>query len=224
MFLWCWCQSLPLKPLLTCHERKVKSSQESTSWSTERTNKHQGWEEAVKKERDGILENSTWNYDEILSREDLLKGKEKIYVGRVMIILSVKYWELPSLWKPKARIVFRGNRIEDNKGNLAVLMEAKVNPTSMSGINAYLAFGVLASNKPKQSDVVRTYLQLWLATKVITWVELSPELVPDEFKHIKCPCVRLWRSLYGHPESGFHWDKRFWEVMASMGAMYIELV
>ena len=52
-----------------------------------------------------------------------------------------------------------------------------------------------------------------------TWVELAPELVPAEYQHIKRPCVRLWRSLYGHPESGFHWNERFKAVMSQLGAV-----
>ena len=80
--------------------------------------------------------------------------------------------------------MFRGDDIRDNKGNLAVLLESKMNPTGMAGINANLAYGSLPGHKSTQSDVVRAYLQSWLGTKVPTWVELSSELVPDEFKHI----------------------------------------
>jgi hypothetical protein len=71
--------------------------------------------------------------------------------------------------------VFRGDDIRDNEGNLAVLLESKVNPTGMAGINANLAYGSLPGHKTTQSDVVRAYLQSWLGTKVPTWVELSPE-------------------------------------------------
>ena len=60
-----------------------------------------------------------------------------------MTILSVKHWESPSLRKLKARIVFRGDDIRDGDGNLAVLLESKVNPAGISAINANLAFGSL---------------------------------------------------------------------------------
>ena len=184
--------------------------------------KHEGYLDAIKKERDGVLENGTWNYDEVVPRDELMKRKEHINIGRIMTILSVKHWETPALRKLKARIVFRGDDIRDNEGNLAVLLESKVNPTGMAGINANLAYGSLPGHKTTQSDVVRAYLQSWLGTKVPTWVELSPELVPDEFKHIKRPCVRLWRSLYGHPEAGHHWDMRFREVMTYFDAKHID--
>ena len=112
--------------------------------------------------------------------------------------------------------------ISDNEGNLAVLLESKVNPTGMAAINANLAYGSSPGHKTTQSDVVRAYLQSRLGTKVPTWVELSLELVPGEFKHIKRPCVRLWRSLYGHPEAGHHWDMRFREVMTYFDAKHID--
>ena len=50
-----------------------------------------------------------------------------------------------------------------------------------------------------------------------TWVLLPPELVPKEYSHIKDPVAPLDKALYGHPESGFHWDARFREVMQIMG-------
>lgn len=90
-----------------------------------------------------------------------------------MTILSVKCWETPALRNLKARIVFRGDDIRDNDGNLAVLLESKVNPTGMAGINANLAYGALENNKTTQSDVARAYLQSTLGTKVPTYVELA---------------------------------------------------
>ena len=124
--------------------------------------------------------------------------------------------------KLKARIVFRGDDIRDGDGNLAVLLESKVNPAGISAINANLAFGSLLNNKTTQSDVVRAYLQSTLGTKVPTFVELPSELVPSEHKWIKRPCVRLWKSLYGHPESGYYWDQKFREIMKMMGAKHID--
>ena len=71
--------------------------------------KHPGWEEAIAKEAGGILENGTWNYDEVISREDLLKRKSPVHnIGRLMTILSVKHWGAPELRRLKARIVFQG--------------------------------------------------------------------------------------------------------------------
>ena len=104
----------------------------------------------------------------------------------------------------KARIVFRGDDIRDEANNLAILQELKVNPTGIVGISFSLAYGALKGHCSSQSDVVKAYTQSDLNTKVPTWVELPWELTPPEFRGIERPCVRLWKSLYGHPESGFH--------------------
>ena len=182
--------------------------------------KHEGWRKAIDKELQGILENGTWDYKEVVARDELLSRKEPMHIGRLMTILSVKHWETPELRKLKARIVFRGDDIRDQDNNLAVLQEAKVNPTGLAGINANLAYGCFPNRSTTQSDVVRAYIQSVLNTLVPTWVELPAELVPDEFRNVKRPCVRLYKSLYGHPEAGYHWDQRFKKVMAEMGATH----
>ena len=184
--------------------------------------KHEGAKEAIQKEFEGILANGTWSYDEVIPRAELMKCKEPFHIGRIMTILSIKHFELPTLRKLKARIVFRGDQIKDGDGNLAVLMDSKVCPAGMSAINGNLAFGALKGNKTTQSDVVRAYLQSVLETKVPTYVELPEELVPEHMKHVVRPCVRLWRSLYGHPESGYHWDQRFRSVMSQMNAVHLD--
>ena len=76
-----------------------------------------------------------------------------MHVGRLMTILSVKHWEVPELRRLKARIIFRGDDIRDQDNNLAVLQEAKVNPSGLAGINANLAYGSLKGHTSSQSDV-----------------------------------------------------------------------
>lgn len=69
-----------------------------------------------------------------------MKRKEPFNIGRIMTILSIKHFESPALRKLKARVVFRGDQLKDGEGNLAVLLESKVNPTGIAAINANLAF------------------------------------------------------------------------------------
>ena len=151
-----------------------------------------------------------------------MKSKTPLNIGRVMTILSIKHWETPELRKLKARIVFRGDDIRDENNNLAVLQELKVNPSGLTGINFNLAYGAIKGHKTTQSDVVRAYVQSYLQTKVPTWVELPPELTPPEFKGVKRPCVRLQKALCGHPESGYHWDYRFKQIMKLLGGRHVD--
>ena len=131
--------------------------------------RHEGSKQAIKKELEGVLANGTWDYSEVIARDDLMR-------------------------KLKARIVFRGDDVRGGEGKLAILLESKVNPAGISAINANLAYGSLLNHKTTQPDIVRAYLQSTLGTKVPTFVELPlSELVPEEHKWVKRPCVRLWR-------------------------------
>ena len=164
--------------------------------------------------------NGTWNYKGVVASDELLGRKESMHIGRLMTILSVKHWETSELRKLKARVVFRSDDVRDQDNNLAVLQEAKVNATGLAGINANLAYGCFPNHSTTQRDVVRAYNQSELNTRVPTWVELPAELVPDERKNVRRPCVRLYKSFYGHPEAGYHWDQRFKKTMEEMGATH----
>lgn len=164
-----------------------------------------GVQEAIDSEANGLIANGTWSFNEVLSKDDLLerckRNKEHINIASLMTILSIKHFEIPELRKLKARIVFRGDQVYTDNA-LAVLREAKVTPTGMTGVNINLAFGALPYHETWQSDVIKAYTQSYLGTKVPTWVILPWELTPKQYRHIKQPCVKLIRSLYGHPESG----------------------
>ena len=191
-------------------------------WQPGIRHKRPGAQEAIDKEASGLLSNDTWSYDDVVPREELMKSKTPLNIGRVMTILSIKHWETPELRKLKARIVFRGDDIRDENNILAVLQELKVNPSGLTGINFNLAYGAITGHKTTQSDVVRAYAQSYLQIKVPTWVELPPELTPPEFKGVKRPCVRLQKALYGHPESGYHWDYRFKQIMKLLGGRHVD--
>ena len=120
-----------------------------------------------------------------------------------ILMLSVKSHESPALRKLKARIVFRGDDIPGNAWE--PIYPVRCCP----------------GNQSTQSDVVRANTQAYLNTLVETWVELPSELTPPEYSKIKRPCVKLVKSLYGHPESGWHWDVRFKEVMAAMKGIHM---
>ena len=185
--------------------------------------KHAGAQECINGEASGLIANGTWDYEDVVPRKSLLARKEPLNIGRLMTILSIKHFETPELRKLKARIVFRGDDIRDEANNLAILQELKVNPTGIVGINFNLAYGAMVGHCRYQSDVIKAYTQSDLNTKVPTWVELPWELTPPQFRGIERPCVRLRKSLYGHPESGFHWHERFKQVMREMGGEHSEL-
>ena len=117
--------------------------------------------EAIKKEKDGLVEVGTWLEEEIISKSDVLAWASRtsnvVHFGNLMIILSVKGSELsPDQWRLKARIVFRGDDIRDQSGMSAVFEELFASsPSSLEGLNTAVAFGLLESHGVTTSDAVQ---------------------------------------------------------------------
>ena len=177
----------------------------------------------AKREAEGLMAEGTWDYKVVIPRNELVmkarSSGEKIHIGQLMTIMSWKHAENAALRKLKARIVFRGDNVRDECGEYAVFQEIRVTPTGISGVNLNLMYGSLKGHHTSQSDVVKAYVQSWLDTVHPTYVELPAELVPEQFAHIHRPCVRLYKSLYGHPESGGHWAKKFQSVAKALGGV-----
>ena len=175
----------------------------------------------AKKEAQGLIEAGTWDYDQVIPRAqleaDARKSGQEIAIGQLMTIMSWKNAESEDLKKLKARIVFRGDNVRTAEGDYAQFQEIKVIPTTIAGININLAFGMKRGHSTTQSDVVKAYIQSDLNTLVPTYVELPWELTPEHLRHLHRPCTRLWKSLYGHPESGGHWAHRFADVISTLG-------
>ena len=185
--------------------------------------------EALEKEKQGLLSEQTWLEETVVDMDDLLadvhaKGL-KIHLGELMPIASIKHWETPELRKYKGRIVFRGDNVKDQDGAMAVFQELSASPAAVHTLNSNIAYGLLAGNKTTAADALQAYLQADLHSKFPTWVRIPRELWPKEWhgrKDLKKPMCRLKKSLYGHPESGGHWEKHLTKALVAMGAETIK--
>ena len=121
--------------------------------------KHAGAQECIDGEAKGLISNRTWDYEEVVPRQDLLARKEPLNMGCLVTLLSIKHVEIRELRKLNARIVFRGDDIRDESDNLAILQELNVNPTGLIGINLNLAYGAVKRHQSTQSDGVKAYTQ-----------------------------------------------------------------
>ena len=129
----------------------------------------------VRKEADGLVKAGTLTYDKVIPRAQLeaearASGRD-IAIGRLLTIVSWKNAESLSLRKLKARICFRGDEVRDAYGKYAEFQEIKVIPTTISGLNLNLAYGVKRGHKSTQSDIVKAYIQSDLRALVDTYVE-----------------------------------------------------
>ena len=182
---------------------------------------------AIRDEGDALLGAGTWDLKTVIEKDILIKqskGKKHITMGDLMFICSVKFWEMAvEMHKHKGRIVFRGDNAKDEHGALAIYQEMAASPTTVQSANCNLAYGCLPGHKTTQADAVRAYVQSLLKSKNETWVRIPKELWPAEWhnKGYTAPMCLLRKALYGHPESGGHWENHLTEAVVNCGGVAI---
>ena len=137
-----------------------------------------------------------------------------------MSICSVKNSEGPAdLQKYKGRVCFRGDTVKDQEGMLAIFQELSACPTTIHTTNSAIAYGNLPGHACETADAVRAYIQCDLKSSHKTWVRIPRELWPPSWikRGFKNPMCLLCKALYGHPESGGHWENHLTEAVVSIG-------
>ena len=86
-----------------------------------------------------------------------------------------------------------------------------------------MAYGALPGHGTSTADAVRAYVQSLLKSMHETWVAVPIELWPAEWKKAgyKRPCCRLIKALYGHPDSGAHWEAHLTEAIIANGGKLV---
>ena len=168
--------------------------------------------DAIWQEAQALVKEGTWLPGTVIEKDDLIaKAKQSgktIHMGQLMPICSIKFWEMPaSQHKYKGRVVFRGDCVKDEHGAPAVFQELSASPTGINTANSVIAYGSLEGSKVQCSDAIRAYIQSDLDSLHETWVLIPPELRLSSWSHIRRPMCRLKKALYGHPESGAHWER-----------------
>ena len=76
----------------------------------------------------------------------------------------------------------------------------------------------LSGRSCEAADAIRAYIQSSSTSKVETWVGIPPDLWPAHWKgKYTRPMCKLVRALYGHPESGAHWEQHLKEAVVVSG-------
>ena len=183
---------------------------------------------AIKDEANALLGERTWLEESVIEKEELLskarRDQKKIHCGELMSICSIKHWESPSMRKHKGRIVFRGDCVKDEFNAAAVFQELSASPTTIHSANSAIAYGCIPGHTITQADAVRAYVQSTLKSKHETWVSVPKELWPPKWhkEGRRKPMCRLNKALYGHPESGGHWEKHLEEAIKALGGEPVE--
>ena len=175
---------------------------------------------AVENEKQGLLANGTWDESKIRPKSEILAearvSDKKIHIGSLMSIVSIKGYEKPcDQWVVKARIVFRGDCVRDQENNAAVFDELSSSaPTTLSGLNVVITYGLLQNHKVSTSDAVKAYVQSTLSSSQQTYVQLPYELIPPHAREMKQPCAPLVKSLYGHPLASASWQLHLARILS----------
>ena len=146
------------------------------------------------------------------------------HVGMICEIFVEKNSEKSSEFrKYKCRVVFQGNNVKDQNRDWAIFQDLGSQPATLEASKAVDAHGLLKGHIVEADDAVQAYCQCLLPTmtkngKVETWVRLPKDQWPEHW-HGKYtdPVCKLVYSLYGHPDSGGHWEAHCDKHLRSVG-------
>ena len=181
---------------------------------------------AIRKEADALVESGTWDPSTVVEKkvlQDWAKSKGpqfKVHIGGLLTLCSEKHAEGsdPRKRLKKGRICSVGNRVFDQNGVMVVRQTLSASPTSVHSANINLLYGALVNNMTTQADAIRAYVQSYLKSKHPTYVHIPPSIQPESWKgKYKNPYCRLVKALYGHPESGGHWERHFTAAIKKVG-------
>jgi hypothetical protein len=150
-------------------------------------------------------------------------AQQTVHVGRLFEICVEKGSELPA-GNPgrnyKGRTVFQGNRVVDQSWDNAIFQELGSAPAAMSATKMCDAYGLMKGHSIETADAEQAYINAKLEGAP-TYVRLPRERLPSKWKHMKDPVFRLVLALYGHPDSGGHWEAYCEKMLESLGWVQI---
>ena len=144
---------------------------------------------------------------------------DKVHFGSLYCICVEKGSELqpddPNR-KYKGRVVFLGNQVKDENFQVAIFQELSSQPATMQAAKAVDFMGLQKGYTTQQADATQAYTQAKLqGTK--TWISLPRDQWPESWKGYRNPVCPLDLALYGHPDSGGHWEKHCEEHLLEQG-------
>ena len=163
-------------------------------------------------------------------RQAKASGK-KIDLGRLFDICALKGSELPighTNRKWKGRVVFGGNNVQDEFGLAATFPEAGSGASYGAASKLLDAVANLPGNVGQQSDAPAAYTQSDMYEddiendEVDTWIQLpewqwTPAMKAAHEQTGRRPVCKLLRSLYGHPNAGLFWERKYKGILRKAG-------
>ena len=174
---------------------------------------------ALLKEYRALRDRGTWDVKSVTAKRELLRrkrlpGNEEMHIAGIFPIVVEKGSELPKGSegrKFKGRIVFMGNNIRTQFGDIALFQDVASSPATLESSKVVIMHGLLQGNVIEQADAMQAYVQAKLEGEE-TWIAIPEEFWEQEWvksgKYSKenPPCCKLEYALYGHPKSGKFWE------------------
>ena len=181
--------------------------------------------EAIQKESEGLRANQTWEDETACDADELIRQSKvlskEIKVAELLILCGIKHAELDvTKQKYKGRIVYRGDKVLTQNGDIVLFTEVSTSPTTMIALNMCLWWGALDGHATSTADAVQAFLQSYLPEDEPTYVILPRQLWLSSWKnrfHGKI-AVKLRKSLYGHPCAGRLWQEYLESRIVKIGA------
>jgi len=133
----------------------------------------------------------------------------KAHFGRLFQICVEKGAELPAndpQRKYKGRVVFTGNNVTDELKQMALFQAMGSAPPTMDASRTADLLGLQQGWTTQQADADQAYIQAdYDCTPA--WVQLPETQWPKNWRgKFTTPVCPLRKALYGHPDSGTHWE------------------
>ena len=109
--------------------------------------------------------------------------------------------------------------MKDQEGATAIFQEMRSCLTTIHTTNSNVAYGMLPGHASGTADAIRAYIQYTLKSKHPTWLRIPREFRPALWhkRGLKAPMCLLKKALYGHPESGGHWQRHLTDAVEAIG-------
>ena len=93
-------------------------------------------------------------------------------------------------------------------------------PATVEAARACDAYGCIPGNAAEQCDTEQAYTQA-ACVGTPTWVRLPRGQWPPQWEHMTDPVCLLILALYGHPDSGGHWEAHCEKQLTEAGFIHV---
>lgn len=188
----------------SCVARPVKTKE---LWENQ-----EAWD-ALELEWHKLRSKQVWDEKTVREKREVISNAQRtgetVHFGRLNGLCFEKNAELAKddpKRKYKGRVVFLGNRVQDENWAQALFQDLGSSPATMEAGKTVDAYGCIPGNAIQQADAEQAYIQADLKGPKL-WLSLPRENWPKSWEKYYNPVCLMKKALYGHPDSGTFWEQ-----------------